>query len=890
VPASDFAAAGSASVTLQNPSAGDTSLTTSKALSFTIAQPVSGSTWLRTVSDITAPNDAAWDSARGQLYVSVNSSDPAHASTLAVIDPVAGSTKSFLPLGSNPNLLSISSDGAYLWAGLDGSGEVERLLLPGLSKDISFPVPADGSGNAQQAIALQAAPSSPRTLGIIAGHWNWSPPGDGVYVFDDTLQRPNHVPGWGSAGPEIDWMQWGSDDNTIYGNQYTTIDAGGIATLKVDAAGVTLSNYGGGLFLQPSITQYDRSNGLLYSYGAAFDPVKLSLMGTFSLPGASACTADSSVGRYYCVTAYSSGGTNVIEFELWIFDLSSYALVDRVYFGASAGSSQSKLTGSPSKLVRWGKAGLAVLTSTDYIYGNGGVFLIDGAVVNPNAAPDTTSGLANGSYVWLSSLSPDSTTATTGEVQATIKGRGFTPDSTACWNCNFGQLRFLPTTYVSPTQLNVTIPLASVNSQPLEIGVFDQGLYLFSSNALTFTVMPASSATNPRTMNLCAFAMAWDKNSQLLYIGALDYDPAYPNSIVAIDPEKGSIVKAQPVGSDPAFLSESANGEYLYVAYMTNLAQMTLPGLQTAVTAPFKDPRGDTWVPGDMKAAPQDPHTVAATLMMPGFEPEALGGVTLYDDGTPRANALPGWTGGQTVPAMYDTVAWSASDQLLAAAASSWDRGFTSPLYSLGVDAAGLSYLTQGTAEFDTAGGYLHSDFGTGLIYGDGGKVADPASGSIVGNYGASGLAVPDSSLNRVFFLGQTAAQANSNNYTIESFDQKAFTPVSSITLSNVSGVPVAMVRWGNSGLAVLTSGGLDAPFSVNGSGMLYLLQDAQFVSGAQAASDSLTNGNTTGTLPERVHMRWKRMTPRAALAGFHHEETPRSGAVSTGVPASSAR
>ena len=37
----------------------------------------------------------------------------------------------------------------------------------------------------------------------------------------------------------IDWIQWGKDDSTIYGTQYTTIDEGGVATLQVTPTGVS---------------------------------------------------------------------------------------------------------------------------------------------------------------------------------------------------------------------------------------------------------------------------------------------------------------------------------------------------------------------------------------------------------------------------------------------------------------------------------------------------------------------------------------------------------------------------------------------------------------------------------------------------------------------------
>jgi hypothetical protein len=806
----------------------------------------------------------------GKLYASVSSSDPVAPNSIVAINPVAGTVASQIAAGSNPNLLSISSDGSYLWAGMDGNNSVRRFLLPGLTADISLPVPLDWAGNPQEAVALESAPVSPHALAMIAGHWGWSPTGDGVYVYDDAVQRATHVPGFAGGGPMIDWMQWGINDSVIYGNQYTTIDAGGIATMPVTSGGVSLASYGGGLQIEPTITQFDSSNGLLYSYGGAYDPTKPTLDGIFDLPetGGEACTSDSALNRYYCVTTYSVGGTDVTAFELWVFNLTNYALVDRIYFGTtSEGGSSSAVSGSPAYLVRWGNAGLALTTATEPYYGNGGIFLIDGSAVNPNVAPDTTSGTANGSYAWLSSMSPQSATAASGEVQVTITGYGFSPDSTACWNCSFLQFRFLPTTYISPTQLSVTLPAADLpTSVPMEVSVFDQSSNLFSSNALIFTVFPSTTTTTEVTpLNVCGLSMAWDQNTELLYVGAADYDGAYPNSVVAINPASGTIMAAQAVEPDPAFLSVGANGEYLYVAYAnaTNLTQLALPGLNKTATGVLSNPPGETWLPGDMKAAPISPHTVAVTLIQPGWHPEALGGVIILDDGVARPDSLPGWTGGQTVAALYDTLAWSASDQLLTSAPSSWDDGMTGPLYQLRVGSPGVTYLGQSSSEFNTAGGYLHSDFGTGLIYSDGGSVADPNTAAIVGNYGASGLMAPDSTLNRVFILGQTAAQANTNNYTVQSFDEKAFTPVSSITLSNLSGSPIALVRWGSSGLAVLTTGGLVDVFA-NGNGMLYLVQDTTFVSSAQVRP------SPRDADVERVQQRWKGLTAREALAQAH--------------------
>lgn len=872
VPASNFAADGIAKVSASNPSPGGG---TSTSLTFTIAPKTAGRTWIRGVPGITAPNDVVWDGPRQKLYVSVASNDPVAPNSILAIDPIAGTGAMPVAAGNNPNLLTISSDDSYLWVGMDGSNTVQRFLLSGLTKDISFPLPSDWARNPQQAVALEAAPVNPHVIALIAGHWGGSPAGDGVYVYDDSTPRPLFVPGMigSSPGPTIDWMQWGADDSVIYGDQYTTIDAGGIATMNVTPSGVSLTNYNGG-GLNPTITQYSKNNGLLYSYGGAYDPVKLTQVGQFDLPttGAEACTADSTIHRYYCVTTFYVGSTDVTGFELRVFDLTSYALVDRVSFGFSTqGGPGSSVTGRPLKLVRWGNAGLALTTYAAAAYGSGGVFLIDGAAVNPNASADVSSGASSSSYAWLSSLSPQSATTTSGAVKMTIQGSGFSPGSTACRNCNFLQLQFLPTEFVSPTQLNVTFPVSDLpTTEPFEISVFDPSANLFSTNALTFTLLPASGSTQVIPLNLCGLSMAWDAGTQLLYVGTAAYDGAYPNAVVAVD-GNGTIAKSQTVEPNPIFLSDAANGEFLYVAYSgsTNLTQLALPGLNTTASGVLNNPQTGPWIAGDMKAAPQNPHTAAVTLIKPGWSPESLGGVVIFDDGVARPNFAPGWTGGQKVPAFLDTLAWGSTDQELASAPSAWDSGVIGPLYELRATPSGVSYAGQGTAIFNQNGGDIHSDFGTGLIYSDDGTVANPSNGVIVGDFRSSGLVAPDSSLNRVFILGQTAAQANSTNFTIQSFNETTFAPVASITLNNLSGSPLELIRWGTSGLAVLTGGGIPG-FLESGMGMLYLVNDAKFVSNVQPAV-------STQTIPELVQWRWKRESKRELLTTSKQASQTRS-------------
>jgi len=199
---------------------------------------------------------------------------------------------------------------------------------------------------------------------------------------------------------------------------------------------------------------------------------------------------------------------------------------------------------------------------------------------------------------------------------------------------------------------------------------------------------------------------------------------------------------------------------------------------------------------------------------------------------------------------IYDTIAWGSTDQILTAACSFGCLSNTpvSPLYEFQVSQAGAALLATGTAPFNQ--GEIHSDVGTGLIYSDDGNVADPKTQAIVGSYNASGLVAPDSSLNRVFILGQTQAQAGTNNFTIVSFDEKAYSFISSITIQNLLGSPIQLLRWGNSGLAVLTINE-----GSGSAGMLYLVQDATFVSNAQTAVSQFSKPQ------ESVQRRWKRFS-----------------------------
>lgn len=856
IPASDLAAAGNAMITVMNPALTAASSSSSNAEAFAIGTSPPSTSWVRSVG--IAPQDVAWDAAHGLIYASMPSTDQAAPNTIIPVNPITGNAGTPVPAGNNPDLLSISSDSSYLWVGLDGADGVQRFRLPALTPDISFKLPVDSNGAPQQAVSLEAARVNPHTVAVVPGHWGYSPPGSGVSVYDDSRPRANSIGGSAIGTPEIDWVQWGNDDSTLFGTpNYNP----GLQPMKVDAQGVTLN--GTEEHLKSIYGQYVPQNGLLYSYGGVYDPVKATQAGVFNIFGVTGasngvCTADPSLGRYFCAISSYVDGTDVSDFQLWVYDLNTYSLVNVVDFGSSANAGGA-ISGWFEKLVRWGNAGLALASFTDPAgrKGNGGLFLIDGAAVNPNAAPDVNGGTSSTVVASMTSLSVQSAPAGSPDVSMTITGENFSPDSTACWNCDFLNFNFLPTTYLSETQLNVTIPAQVLaTAGVLSINSFDANASSFSRSALPFTVLaaPASNSTAVSVLNLNGMAMSWDAAHQMLYVATADFDPASPNSIVAIDPTTATITKTQFAGSEPVLLDVSSGGKYLYVGYdgETNEARLALPGLDSPLRWTLANELpGSAYYAGDLRAAPQNPDVTAVTLFDPDIEPVAVGGVVIFDGASRLPNALPGWAELGNDGKEYNVLAWGNSDAVLASAQND-DVGLL-PLYTIAVNSSGATFLNT-YPNFNEAGAEIHSDFGTGLVYSDGGKIADPVSGAIVGSLNASGLVAPDATLHRVFILGQTSAQSGSDNYTVESFDDKAFTPVSSLTLNSISGAPFSMVRWGNSGLALLTTDGL-----------LYIVQDATFVSSAVAA------GGVHGRPSENVKMLWKRPSKLAIARALRH-------------------
>ena len=204
----------------------------------------------------------------------------------------------------------------------------------------------------------------------------------------------------------------------------------------------------------------------------------------------------------------------------------------------------------------------------------------------------------------------------------------------------------------------------------------------------------------------------------------------------------------------------------------------------------------------------------------------------IYDGSTARPNALCGWiqsgcTDASGVhPALYDSIQWNFDGSKMYAA-NYESSGFD--FYPIQVSSTGFG------AAADFAGlvpGYfrdIHYDVVTDYVYDDDGSIIDSSTSTVVGNFNASGIMVPDGSLGTAFFLGQLQSNIGGSTYTLESFSMQTFTPIATLTIPNVSGTPSRLIRWGTSGLAFTTR------TSGSGTSTVYLIS-GPFVDGTGTA------------------------------------------------------
>ncbi len=822
VPASDLAASGTATVTVLTPGGGN-----SGGLTFTVKAAASS----LAVVDVEG-SDIVWDAKAAKLYVSVPASAPTNGNTITVVDPITGQIAKSQALSSEPSVLAISDDSQFLYAGVntdpssaDEATEVQRLALPALTPDIL--INSGGLSNYNRVVDMKVKPGAAHTLAVtLQTHPQ-------LVIFDDTAARSKSEDK-GSYGS----IQWKADGTEIWGGN------GSFTRASVTAAGASFVTSYYGAFRNGGLLQSDPTTGYIYATsGMAVDSATGLPVGSFAqmFAGSSPTNSVPWTGlllavdpvlkrafsvRQMVLSSSQAGFEYLCQVES--HDLNTYAEISEVQI--------VDCKGQLANLVRWGSSGLAIISKRNGD-GPGKLYLLDGAFVNPGAAPEMSAGTPTYLVPTISTISPMHATLNSDSVGVTITGHDFNRDTTGLFWQGSSVPVSLPVTIVSSTEMQATIPGSLLKAKGLA-GLSATTGPGMQFDAVQFPIDPAlPTGTVMDVYNAGGNDVAWDGTAQKLYVSVPGSQGDYGNTIAIVDPVAHTEGTQGFIASEPNQLSISSDGKFLYAGFNGNntVKQYNLPGFTVSNSWNLGlDPDYGASYAREIEAAPGGPHTTAISLG--AFDTSAsVRGVTIYDDGAARPIKLTSY-----VEPVYQSLQWGATAATLYAE----DLSEPSSFYALGVNSSGVS--VSNTVHNLTDSTVMHFDSGNGLMYTVGGQVFDPAKGTAVGSYApvngwwTSGVAVPDSAQNRVFFLDQTQAQSNnsSNNWTLQVFDQQGFNLLSSLTIENVVGKPTALIRWGTNGVAFTTRVGHPADGTVTGPGRLYVITGA-FVNPAVPASAS---------------------------------------------------
>jgi hypothetical protein len=791
ITAADIATIGTAKVTVVNPPINGG---TSMASTFFVGS--SGGANFAVIPINQAAQDIVFDPKNQVFYLSVTGTDPNHPNTISVLDPSTGTITSSMSAGSNPNVLAISDDSQFLYAGIDGSASVQRFTLPGLVKDISYPLVSSSVSGPLFALDLQVAPGAPHTTAVSIGASGSPSAQVGVQIFDDATPRPTIAKGFGPGGGGgvlYDSLQWGTDATTLFAanNEDTGFD---FYTLSVNSSGVALTtDYPNTFSSFSERIHFDSGTKLIYADGGlVLDPSPGLPVGNFNTPFLT--VPDSTLNTAFIIPNSISNSAVIESFDLTHFTPISSITIPSV-------------SANPTRFIRWGQNGLAFITGGPS--GTPQVFLVGGNFVSPaptfietpppTPAPAPTPAI---NAPAITQLSPSSAVAGGTGFTMNVSGTNFVASSTVQWN---GSPR--STTFVSSTQLHAVIATADLTtSGTVSITVSNPSTNGGVSAASTFFIGATGGTSSTGTgfavavVNQASKDLVFDPAHGEIFL-SVPNTVANGNTISVLDLATATIVGEQFAGSSPDVLAMSDDNQFLYAGIhgSASVQRFTLPALAQDIDYSLGTVAGGPFAL-DLQVAPGFPHTTAVTLAVSSSTPSAQGGITIFDDGTARPTIAKGFGPGGGGDVLYDSLQWG-SDATTLFAANDEDTGFD--FYTLSVNSSGVSLNQDFPGDFSTFSNRIHFDSGTKLVYADDGHVVNPSTGSVVGNFGVAGPMVPDSTLNAAFFI-----ISGSPSVTIESFNLTTFAVVSSVTIPNVTGNPLRLIRWGQNGLAFNTDGG----------------------------------------------------------------------------------
>ena len=460
---------------------------------------------------------------------------------------------------------------------------------------------------------------------------------------------------------------------------------------------------------------------------------------------------------------------------------------------------------------------------------------------NSASASATITGAAYSVAPVLSSITPAAIETGTTDTTLTVNGSGFISGSTVMVGSTT-----LTTTFVSSTQLAATVPAASLTS-------------LGWSTVTVTTPAPGGGVSSPlpltvySVITLGANHILYDPYSRniMASVGS-GSSTVTGNSIAAINPATASVGTPVSIGSQPTNLALTSDGQILYTILSGNQSVARYNMLTGQPDFTYTVPTNSSFDGGialrGIATQPGTENTIALDLA-------AFSGNAIFDfDPVNKTAAIRGQATGPYTGSCITFL--DAADFL------SFDidtTGFSLDHYT--VTTSGFQYYNYSQISESTLNHFGCFKLSGGLAFADGGGIANPVTepatqvatlaGVSGGGFSNSDALAPDASLQQAFYPSIAASSNGNGPDGFTAFNLTTYQPTFTLPLNmaaiegaNSGYSQVDMIRWGQDGLAILTS-----------TGHIYLLRGAAIVPGllqsgamvatlASSSSSTLTKGS----------------------------------------------
>ena len=676
--------------------------------------------------------------------------------TLVPIEPFRSFVEPAVSAGAGAGRIVTSGDGRYLHIVGNSGLAVRRFDTLTRAVDLTW----TNSDLSVEDIAAQ--PGNPNLVAVSWACPGCSPRGRGVTLYEGGVARSNLF--------GVNLIEFGESPDRLYG--YNN-DVYGVSfrTARVDASGLVdegtlpIMGWWGDNFLISGGTLFSQSGG-------AFDPDTAVMYA--SANGWWGGQGDRASGRFCTVGYYTIGPVSA-------FDLATMLPVGSVNIPGPY---------NITAITRWSSNGLAFAAS-------GRMVVLRSTLLPSAPVTDLAVTAAQTNVFVLSSntvhcpltIANSGPNPATNAVLAVLLPANVTLSGVTCAN-GIVQSQSVSSVVCVVTNLAVgataLVDLTVLGGLP---GAASTRVSLTGDNAdlnrtnnlltLNFQVGYAFPPDSVIEMLQPSLDLAWNSNAGRIVISAHNIPLNAGSSLLVLDPMTGRFDAPAPIGRGPNHLSIHPAGRYVYAGLDGESAITRVDLASRLADLKFTPPHPAT----DLAAKPDDPAVVVATV---SSWPQVL----VYRNGVQLPNTVD--------PGAY-----------------LWDRyiefSTVSPdlLYLAEVDGfTRVQIDTNGATALNGVGGMISGydrdkRCSGGRVFTAGGRVFDPETGTFIGTVPYSGLVAPDVNSGRAFYLS-----GSGTNYTLTSVNFTNLQFIGSLTISNISGTPSSLIRWGADGLAFRTTGG----------------------------------------------------------------------------------